>query len=238
MFSFPFHEMIFKIHRKQRDFTQVSNAILERQGMSFKAKGVLCYLLSKPESWVPRIGEISTLGPDGKNAIQTALKELAAFGYAHLQMVTENGRAAGKAWAIHEDPSGRQISPTTGKPDCREIRSSENHVDSNTVEESNTEKDSNTEAPAAVSIEEIPEEIKENWELWKQHLREKKVKHTPLAAKLQLRKLTAMGSARANDAIVHSIANGYRGIYEPRQNDQTKRARELADLANRDYSKF
>lgn len=87
--------------------------------------------------------------------------------------------------------------------------------------------------------ESIPEEIKENWELWKQHLREKKVKHTPLAAKLQLRKLASMGASRANDAIVHSITNGYRGIYEPRQNDQqTKRARELAELANRDYSKF
>jgi hypothetical protein len=119
--------------------------------MSFKAKGVLCYLLSKPATWTPRIGEISSIGPDGKESIQSALKELQKFGYSSL--VTErgeDGRVVGKCWQVYETPSCKPevtdegVSPSTVKPHRAETPSTGNPATSNTLskeETQNREKD-------------------------------------------------------------------------------------------------
>lgn len=73
----------------------------------------------------------------------------------------------------------------------------------------------NTE-PCAVEIPtalDSPEFI-EAWQLWNQHRKEKRVKITPTANKMQLKKLAEMGVDRAIAAINHSIAGGYQGIFE------------------------
>lgn len=68
---------------------------------------------------------------------------------------------------------------------------------------------------------ELPECLKtdafrEAWFLWQQHRKEKKNPLTPTATKQQLKKLEEMGEARAVEAIKHSIAGGYAGIFEPK----------------------
>ena len=37
--------------RKKNGFTQVSNAMLEDTRLSWRAKGLLCYMLSRPDNW-------------------------------------------------------------------------------------------------------------------------------------------------------------------------------------------
>lgn len=141
--------VIFKIIRKERDYTIISNSALEQPGLSFKAKGVLCYLLSKPDTWTPRVGQIASVGPDGKESIQTALKELASFGYAKLNTIVEDGQMRGKEWEIYESPLNATppeipdsgVSPSSGIPDSRETRSSGNPADSKTIRENNTKRE-------------------------------------------------------------------------------------------------
>jgi hypothetical protein len=61
------------------------------------------------------------------------------------------------------------------------------------------------------------------WAEYVAHRKEKRSKMTPRAAKMQLKKLEAMGPDRATAAICHSIANGWLGIFEDdkaRQNGQ------------------
>lgn len=57
-------------------------------------------------------------------------------------------------------------------------------------------------------------EFLEAWNLWSQHRKEKRIKITPTAARMQLKKLAEMGVDRAIAAITHSIAGGYQGIFE------------------------
>lgn len=59
------------------------------------------------------------------------------------------------------------------------------------------------------------DEFEEAWKDFEQHRREIKKPLTPTATKQSLNKLAIMGCERAIEAIRHSIANGWQGIFEP-----------------------
>ena len=74
--------------------------------LSYKARGVLFYLLSKPEGWKGRIYDIvNNSDKDGLSSIKTALKELVEVGYAKLKTERDkDGRLLGKYYEISEFP--------------------------------------------------------------------------------------------------------------------------------------
>ena len=63
------------------NFTIVPNEIVNDSRLSMKAKSIFLYLLSKPDDWDFYIQNIADSCTDGKNAIQTGLKELEEYGY-------------------------------------------------------------------------------------------------------------------------------------------------------------
>jgi hypothetical protein len=60
-------------------------------------------------------------------------------------------------------------------------------------------------------------EFRETWAKWVQHRKEKHQKLTPTAVEQQWKRLVEMGLERATAAILHSIAQGWTGIYEDKQ---------------------
>ena len=72
--------MIVRSHRKT-NFTIISNMGMDDTRLSLKAKGLLAYLLTKPDNWQVNDRHLSSIGPDGRSAIQAALKELEATRY-------------------------------------------------------------------------------------------------------------------------------------------------------------
>lgn len=73
--------------RKRRTgfFVQVPRQTIRDRQLSFKARGLLTYLLDMPEGWDVRSEALANEGPDGRDAIRTALKELAEHGYYRLE---------------------------------------------------------------------------------------------------------------------------------------------------------
>ena len=63
------------------NFTIVPNEIVSDNRLTMKAKAIFLYLLSKPDDWDFYIQHIADSCTDGKNAIQTGLKELEEHGY-------------------------------------------------------------------------------------------------------------------------------------------------------------
>lgn len=53
--------------------------------LSFKARGILSYLLDKPPGWHVRAAAIAADSPDGKAAVQAGLRELARLGYYRIE---------------------------------------------------------------------------------------------------------------------------------------------------------
>lgn len=61
-------------------YTQVPNEIINNKELSLKAKGLLCYLISKPDGWNFSAENIATQNKEGLLAIKSALKELENLG--------------------------------------------------------------------------------------------------------------------------------------------------------------
>ena len=114
--------MIIKTKKgKSKDFTIVSNSIITNNGLSYKARGILIYLLSKPDNWIVRVQDIAKQAPEmGESAVRSGLKELKLAGYAALKQIRENGRAVGKQWVVYEEPL------TCTKPEIQKTLNSEN----------------------------------------------------------------------------------------------------------------
>jgi hypothetical protein len=73
--------MIIRSERPRDNFTIISNAIINDDRLTFKARGLLIYLLSKPDHWRSTTAHLASVGPDGIAAVKTGMKELELLGY-------------------------------------------------------------------------------------------------------------------------------------------------------------
>lgn len=73
--------MIVRSPRPTAAFTVLSNAVLRDSRLSFKARGLLAYLLSLPDNWQTSAEHLATQSPDGAYSIRTALTELEEAGF-------------------------------------------------------------------------------------------------------------------------------------------------------------
>lgn len=105
------------------NFTIVDNAILERPDLSWRAKGLLIYLLSRPNDWriyTKHLVSAFNLGrnPSGKEAVQSIINELIETGYI-IKDSTRNdaGRFEGISYLVFAEPQqNSDIQPQTAKP--------------------------------------------------------------------------------------------------------------------------
>lgn len=66
-------------------YTQISNSIINDRRISFKAKGILIYVLSKPAEWEIRLADLIKQSPNEKEvAVRSGIEELLLTGYAEL----------------------------------------------------------------------------------------------------------------------------------------------------------
>lgn len=71
-----------EITRRKTGFTQVYNHFLEDSSLSWKAKGIFIYILSRPKGWKLNIkGDVSKRSTDKERAIYSGIKELVDSGY-------------------------------------------------------------------------------------------------------------------------------------------------------------
>lgn len=201
--------MITRAPNRERWVT-VDNRAVEDARLSLRAKGLLLYLLSRPDHWHVMPKQLATTTTDGVISIRSCLKELARHGYATLTTVaTEKGKFGGTAWTIHELPA--------------EIGSDRNSVRPNLGQSLplvSTEQKVRTKRETRVPDELA--EIQADWTDWLQHRRELRKPMTPSTYVRQIAKLKSMGVARAKVAIQFSIQQGYEGLFEPKPDRNTK----------------
>ena len=68
-------------------YTVLPTAALEDSRLSFRARGILAFLIAKPDDWKVRAESIAKAGKEGRDAVQGALRELRNCGY--YRVVTE-----------------------------------------------------------------------------------------------------------------------------------------------------
>jgi hypothetical protein len=87
----------------RKRWVTVDNRAVEDSRLTLRAKGLLLYLLSRPDNWRASPKQIATTTSDTIGIIRLCLQELKHFGYAHLEQVsTDQGRFGGSEWVISE----------------------------------------------------------------------------------------------------------------------------------------
>lgn len=94
------------IHRRRRGdpFARIPKSMLSDESLSWKAKGLLCYLLGKPDDWKACVSDISKRSSDGPSAVRSGLMELRIAGYAQLQRIVRSGKTVSWRIDVSDDP--------------------------------------------------------------------------------------------------------------------------------------
>ena len=90
--------------QKSANYSIISNHPLNNPDLSFKAKGLLTYLLSKPDNWVISISHLAKVSTDQIASVRSAVKELRKNGYMTLSVSRENGKIQQWIYTAHELP--------------------------------------------------------------------------------------------------------------------------------------
>lgn len=99
---------------KNKNYTVMSNIHLRDKNLSYKAKGLLSFMLSLPDDWDYSINGLECLSKEGKKAVRSAIKELEENKYLvrernHL----ENGRFD-YDYIIYEMPYNQKVHAEDG----------------------------------------------------------------------------------------------------------------------------
>lgn len=233
---------VFRVH-KSKDFTVMSNHHLRNKELSAKAKGILSTMLSLPEEWDYSAEGLAKLFSDGLSSIKSGLQELEKHRYLiRTQSTSSNGKFSGYDYDIFEFPY--KENPSAEKPSV-ENPSTENQTQYNTdlfstdginneiINEDNFSRTNST----SKNISSIPKKGKKGLDLsfigieysdmmcrWFAFHKEIGKPYTQTGAESAYRRLLALsnGDARVADQIVEqSIANGWQGLFELKQNQQS-----------------
>jgi hypothetical protein len=112
--------LIVRGPRPADNFAQIHNAALADGRLSYKARGILAYLLSRPPGWKTSAERLAQTGVDGERAVKSGLKELETHGYlirtrthgedgkwVHTQVITDQPESTIGA----KQPDGEILGP-------------------------------------------------------------------------------------------------------------------------------
>ena len=93
---------IIRAPRRHR-FVIMDQRAVEDDRLSWAARGLLCYLLSRPDDWKVMVNDLRKRGNLGRDGVYRLLRELRTVGYARfLRLRDKNGRIRGGIYIIRE----------------------------------------------------------------------------------------------------------------------------------------
>lgn len=98
--------MILKKKHRNPGFTIVDNQVICRPELSAKAKGILLYIMSRPDNWDISTADIVAHMKEGQEAVRSGINELRQYGYMKLEYIqAENGQMQGTTWNAADWPA-------------------------------------------------------------------------------------------------------------------------------------
>lgn len=93
-------------------YVMVNKGFVNNPQLSWKAKGILLYLLSKPDDWKVYHKDIIKHSTDGRDSVTSGIAELVKYGYIirHLRREEGTGKLKGYDYDVYEVPTGNGLS--------------------------------------------------------------------------------------------------------------------------------
>lgn len=230
-------------------FAIVCKRILDDPRLSWRAKGIVAYLIGKPDGWKLRVSDLVKHGTDGKHAIRAALNELRDYGYAQFTRHRQGGVISEGEWEISDSPvftprsKNQDVEPP--RSDFQEEGNQEegnqhlsnndsNKIDHNKKEELSASKTQNktlkTSPPqpptGAAPLPQLPEELEHLeplWKRWIEHRRQIKKPLTVMSALEHISIMETMTEPEVRASMSYSINGGYPGLYAPKKSHEEKK---------------
>lgn len=112
--------MIVRGPRPTTNFTVLDNAtVVRNQRLSWKARGLLAYLLSLPDGWQTSSANLARVAPDGRDSVLTGLSELEAAGFLRRHRVRDSKGRIRTVTVVYDSPQPVDTPglPQSGIPD-------------------------------------------------------------------------------------------------------------------------
>lgn len=91
------------------EFSQIPLNLIENPHLSWKAKGVYCYLWSRPDAWNLNMTDLINRSTEGETAVRSALRELSRTGYYKvIPRRNDKGQMDGKTMLLFDKPSSKK----------------------------------------------------------------------------------------------------------------------------------
>ena len=118
---------VIRVRRRPCGFVTMDKGFIENPALTWKAKGILAYLLSKPDNWKVIVGDVIKHAANGKDAVYSGLAELGRHGYyVKVPVRAKNGAFIRWESTVYElpeatNPIGPVTFPFSGHQAGREI---------------------------------------------------------------------------------------------------------------------
>lgn len=77
--------------KRRSNFTTVNNDYLQDKKLSWKAKGLITYVMSLPSDWTLNLSDLKNRSKDGRDATAAGIRELIQHGYCQRSKLRDNG---------------------------------------------------------------------------------------------------------------------------------------------------
>lgn len=141
------------LNKPRNKFTQISNDALNDIKLSCKAKGLLAFMLSKPDKWNFSMRGIATQVKEGETAVRNIIKELRQQSYLKVESIrNEKGRIDHWEYTLsHKRTDGKEH--IVDYPDVENTHVDNSHVDgehTSNTDSSNTDSSDTTNSPTII----------------------------------------------------------------------------------------
>jgi hypothetical protein len=114
-----------------KDYVCIHKGALEDPRLSFKAKGLWAYCMSKPNDWEFHVNHLATVCKDKRTVIYSSIKELIKAGYCTRVCIREKGKVTGIQYTIYEIPNLKISLPLSGNLNSEKLNSENRPLISN-----------------------------------------------------------------------------------------------------------
>ena len=115
---------------KNKNYTIMSNYHLQDKNLSYKAKGLLSFMLSLPEDWDYSINGLVSISKEGVKAIRNILQELQRYGYLVIEKKQNEVGQFEYEYLIYEQPDTQKGDVDLGDVE-KDIQINTNEINTN-----------------------------------------------------------------------------------------------------------
>lgn len=129
-----------EIHRetKTENYSMISNEVLRRKDISWKAKGIMAYILSLPNDWTIYLEELEKHATDGRDSFRTGWNELKDKGYVQRSPVRDKGKIIAWKTTVKEKVDVEEFPPHTEFPYMEKPLMEKPHMDNPKLQSTNS----------------------------------------------------------------------------------------------------